>query len=71
MLYDEGKITIAILQNTQNDYAYAVVQCEKEFLTPSISEMQSITNMWNTLIPRMTDFDNGFVELGNREYLKG
>ena len=36
---------------------------------PSISELQSITNMWNTLIPRVTEFDNGFTELGNREYL--
>ena len=36
---------------------------------PSISELQSITNMWNAIIPRVTEFDNGFTELGNREYL--
>lgn len=71
MLYDQGKIAIAILNNVQQEYAWAVAQCEKEFIMPSMSEMQSITNMWNTLIPRVTEFDNGFVELGNREYLKG
>jgi hypothetical protein len=70
ILYDVGKISGAILTNTQQEYAFAVAQCEKEFITPSVSELQAITNMWNTLIPRMTEFDNGFVELGNREYLR-
>ena len=36
---------------------------------PSLSELQSITNMWNTLIPRVSEFNNGFIELGNKEYL--
>lgn len=70
ILYDIGKISTAILTNVQQEYAFAVAQCEKEFITPSVSELQTITNMWNTLIPRMTEFDNGFIELGNREYLR-
>lgn len=70
MLYDMGTIAVAVLNNAQLEYAYAVVQCEKEFIMPSISEMQSITNMWNTLIMRPTRFDEGFAELGNREYLR-
>ena len=53
----------------ETDYAWAVAQCEKEFVMPSISELQSITNMYNTLIPRVREFENGFAELGNREYL--
>ena len=68
-LYDEGKIRDGIMGKAETDYAWAVAQCEKEFVMPSISELQSITNMWNTLIPRVTEFDNGFTELGNREYL--
>lgn len=68
--FDEGKINAGILSNVQQDYAWAVAQCEKEFINPSISELQTIANMWNTLIPRVTEFDNGFVELGNREYLR-
>lgn len=68
-LYDEGKIRDGIMVKVDRDYAWAVAQCEKEFVMPSISELQSITNMWNTLIPRVTEFDNGFTELGNREYL--
>lgn len=70
ILFDTGKINANILSNTQQEYAVAVAQCEKEFIMPSVSELQSITNMWNTLIPRVTEFDEGFVELGNREYLR-
>lgn len=68
-LYDEGKIRDGIMNKAEQDYAWAVAQCEKEFIMPSISELQSLTNMWNTLIPRVTEFDNGFTKLGNREYL--
>ena len=70
VLYDEGKIREGIMSKAETDYAFAVAQCEKEFIMPSISELQSITNMWNTLIPNITSFDGGFKNLGNREYLK-
>ena len=68
-LYDEGKIRDGIMSKAETDYAWAVAQCEKEFIMPSLSELQSITNMWNTLIPRVSEFNNGFIELGNKEYL--
>lgn len=70
ILYDEGKITVAIMQNAQQDYSLAVAQCEKEFIMPNPSELQSITNMWNTLIPRVHEFSKGFESLGRKEYLK-
>ena len=68
-LYDEGKIREGIMIKAERDYAWAVAQCEKEFIMPSISELQSITNMWNTLIPRVREFDSGFTKLGNRQYI--
>ena len=68
-LYDEGKIREGVMIKAERDYAWAVAQCEKEFIMPSISELQSITNMWNTLIPRVREFDNGFTKLGNRQYI--
>ena len=68
-LYDEGKIRDGVMIKAERDYAWAVAQCEKEFIMPSISELQSITNMWNTLIPRVREFDNGFTKLGNRQYI--
>ena len=35
-LYDEGKIRDGIMGKAETDYAWAVAQCEKEFVMPSI-----------------------------------
>lgn len=70
ILFDLGKITASILQNTQQQYAWLAGQMQSEFTIPSISEMESISRMWTTLLQRNTEFDNGFKDLGNREYIK-
>lgn len=70
ILFDMGKISPAVMQNTQQSYAFKAAQCNSEFIIPSVSEMESITNMWNQLIPRMNEFKKGFQHLGDKEYLK-
>ena len=70
MLFDEGKISPAVLQNTQQRYAWLAGQLQSEFTIPSQSEMESISRMWNTLIQRTSEFNNGFASLGNKEYIK-
>jgi len=67
--FDTGKIQIGVLQNAQQEYAFLAGQLRDEFVTPSISEMEAISRCINTLIPQVRHFDNGFVDLGNREYL--
>lgn len=69
-LFDMGKISLAVLQNTQQQYAWSAGQLQSEFTIPSQSEMESISRMWNTLIQRTSEFDNGFSSLGNKEYIK-
>lgn len=70
ILFDMGKISPAVLQNTQQEYAFKVGQCNNEFMIPSVSEMESITRMLNTLVPRVSDFKKSFRYLGDTEYLK-
>lgn len=70
MLFDEGKISPAVLQNTQQRYAWLAGQLQSEFTIPSQSEMESISRMWNTLVQRTSEFNNGFSSLGNKEYIK-
>lgn len=70
MLFDLGKIQGAVLKNAQQQYAWRAGQLHAEFTIPSVSEMESITRMWNTLLPRIKEFDNGFKDLGNREHYK-
>lgn len=70
ILFDMGKIAPAALQNTQQQYAWLAGQLQSEFTIPSQSEMESISRMWNTLIQRTNEFNNGFSSLGNKEYIK-
>ncbi len=70
ILFDMGKINSAVLQNTQQEYAFKAGQCNNEFIIPSVSEMESLTRMWNTLVPRVSEFDKSFKHLGNKEYIK-
>lgn len=70
ILFDMGKIAPAVLQNTQQQYAWLAGQLQSEFTIPSQSEMESISRMWNTLIQKTGEFNNGFSSLGNKEYIK-
>lgn len=70
ILYDLGKITPQVLQNTQQEYAWAVGQCQSNMIKPSIDEMQAITNMWNTLVPRVNEASRGFSTSGVKEHIK-
>ena len=70
ILFDMGKITPAVLQNTQQQYAFLAGQLQSEFTIPSISEMESIKNSWCTLIQRTSEFTTGFKNNGDKEYIK-
>lgn len=70
VLFDRNKITAQVLNNQQQRYAWRVGQATAEFTIPSPSEMEAITRMWNTLIPRVKEFDTGFRNLGEQEHLR-
>jgi hypothetical protein len=70
ILFDMGKITPAVLQSTQQQYAWLAGQLQSEFTIPSISEMESLKRSWCTLLQRTTSFNDGFRNNGNQEYLK-
>lgn len=70
ILFDEGKISPAVLQNTQQQYAWAAGQLKSSMSTPSLSEMESIKNMWCTLIQKTRHFSNGFKSLNVPENYK-
>lgn len=68
--FDTGKIQAGVLSNAQTEYAWASHLLQSEMTMPSVSEMESLTRMMNTLIKPVRQFDNGFKDLGNREYLR-
>lgn len=68
ILFDMGKISPAVLQNTQQEYAFAAGACNNTFMIPSVSEMESIKGLMNQIIPRFNEFKYGFKHEGNKEY---
>lgn len=68
--FDTGKMAANVIQNAQQDYAFAAAELRDEMTVPSLSEMESITRMINTLVPRVTEFDRSFRNLGDREYIR-
>lgn len=50
VLFDMGKITAQVLNNTQQEYAWYVGQCQSDLVRPTWDEMKSITNTWTNII---------------------
>lgn len=70
VLMETGKLNANVFEYADREYKFDVAQAGTSLLMPTYDEMQSFTNMWNTLIPRVTDHSHGFKDLGTREYLK-
>lgn len=70
ILLDTGKIRGDVYNVTCQEYAFAVGQAQTSLIMPTIDEMEAITNMWNTLIPRVTEHRMGFINSGSKETLK-
>ena len=68
--FRSGKITPQVYQDVQQSYAVAARLLQTEFTTPSYAEAESYTRYFNSLIPRVREFDNGFKHLGDREYIR-
>ena len=69
ILFDLGKITSAVLQNTQQEYAWAVGDCQSEFNRMSIDQMEAFSNSWRTMILRDHQHSSGFISDGSRQTL--
>lgn len=70
IMFEMGKISSAVLQNTQQEYAWAVGDCQTEFNRLSLDKAESFFNSWRTLIIRDTEHSNNFINNGSKERLK-
>ena len=68
--FDQGKIAAGVLQNAQTEYAFLAGQLQSEMTIPSYSEMESITRYIMSILSSVKHFDNGFKNLGSREYTR-
>lgn len=70
VLFDLGKITPQVYNNVCQEYAWAVGQAQSDLIRPTIDQMESITNMLNTLVTKVTEHKTGFINLGTQEKLR-
>lgn len=70
ILFDLNKISQAVLQNAQQEYAWAVGDCVSEFNRLTIDKAESLFNSWRTLIIRDTQHSKGFKHNGAKELIK-
>ena len=70
ILFDLGKIGNGPLAQVQQDYAWAVGDCQSEFNRLSIDKAESFYNSWRTLIIRSSEHRTGFLHNGTQEKLK-
>ena len=66
----QGIINLQVYGQIEQQYAWAVGQAQTALIRPNLDEMQSLTNMWNTLVPRMSDHRNGFLTEGTKELIR-
>lgn len=70
ILFDMGRIQPAVLQNAQQEYAFYVAQAQNKLVMPTLSEMESISNMWTSLLAKNNEFKKGFKHTGAKELIK-
>lgn len=70
VLFYEGKVNQAVLQNAQQEYAFSVGDCQSEFNRMTIDEAESFYNMWSQLLIKTNDHSRHFEGTGRREKMK-
>ena len=68
-LFDQGKLNQNILNHVEQQYAWNVGQLQSEFNTPSVQEIESIKNMWTSLLQYNNHFVRDF-KYGNSNHNK-
>lgn len=70
ILFDMGRIQQQVLVNVQQEYAFYVGQAQAKMAMPTLSEMESLTNMWTSLLHKTNEFKTGFKNTGMKELIK-
>lgn len=70
MKFDMGEISQAVLQNTQQEYAWAVGDAQSEFSRLDLDKAETLFNSFKTLLPRNYEHWKGFFDNGSKEIWK-
>lgn len=66
VLFDMGSIPEAVLQNVQQEYAWAVGDAQSEFSRLSLDQAETLFNSFKSLLPQIDGHKTGFKALGSK-----
>lgn len=66
ILFDLGKINPTILHNVQQEYAWAVGDCQSEFNRMSLDQMETFSRSWRSMIINNYNHSSGFADINSR-----
>ena len=67
ILYDTGRISRDVLQNAQQEYAWAAGDAQSEFSRLDLDKAETLANSFNTLLPRNAMHATGYYLNGAKE----
>lgn len=67
VLFDQNKINIRVLQNAQQEYAWAAGRAQEEFSKIDLDKAETLFNSFKMLLPRNSSHWRGFFDLGAKE----
>lgn len=67
ILFDMGKISQGVLQNTQQEYCWAIGDAQSEFSRLDLDKAETLFNSFKTLLPRNNEHWKGFFTNGAKE----
>lgn len=67
ILFDMGKISAQVLQNAQQEYAWAAGDAQSEFSRLTLDGAETLFNSFKTLLPRNNQHWKGFFDNGAKE----
>ena len=70
ILFDMGKLSQAVLQNAQQEYAWAAGDAQSEFSRLDLDKAETLFNSFATLLPRNNEHWKAFFTNGSKELWK-
>ena len=69
-LYERGIIRPDILDRAEQDYCFNVGAAHNDMKMPSLDEIESVSNILNSMLPRRFSHYRGYADSGSKEIFK-
>jgi len=65
--FRKGLIPDKVYQESQKDWLFYVNSARGSAYMPDTAQMEKLKNVWVRLIPKQSEYENGFRGIANRE----